>query len=300
MKTKILNLIQMVVVLLIFIFPVISFGITCYYPNTTSEVVTNSPKCCLVGYSDGQNQPVSECDRSDTVVTLVKSDDPCDSVNAPAYCSQQAPNVKVSSTCYDENGNRVEVTGNSCWESNYFNINTNPEEIQLPCYGPTGQVVGYHGPKGGCKSGNEQNPCALNPVEGCSTYNDPNTLKGSSSSDSTTQTQNPKVDTQKHGWIPSDTDIAENGFKAFSTMINDIINWFITISVSIAAITFAIAGGRMLMNPENSGEREKAKEMFKKTVIGMLIVLGAWLIVHTIVTTLVATNDPTNALRFLK
>jgi len=100
------------------------------------------------------------------------------------------------------------------------------------------------------------------------------------------------------GFIPSDAEIAANGFGAFAGMINTIINWFIGISVTVAAITFSIAGARMLLNPNNPGERQKALEMFKKTVIGMLIVLGAWLIVHTIVAALV--NSNTGALRFLK
>jgi hypothetical protein len=87
-------------------------------------------------------------------------------------------------------------------------------------------------------------------------------------------------------------------FTQLVLMINRIIDWFIGISVSIAAIMFSISGARMLMNPENSDERGKAKEMFKKTIMGMLFILLAWLVVRGIVTALV---DPsTNALRFLK
>jgi hypothetical protein len=86
-------------------------------------------------------------------------------------------------------------------------------------------------------------------------------------------------------------------FTEFAIMINRIINWFISISVSVAAITFSIAGANMLLHPDNAGEREKAKSMFIKTIIGMLIVLGAWLIIHTIITSLVSSS--TNALRFL-
>jgi hypothetical protein len=86
-------------------------------------------------------------------------------------------------------------------------------------------------------------------------------------------------------------------FTAFAHLINNVINWFITISVSVAAVTFSIAGFKILFNPENPAKRQEAMGMFKKTIIGMLLVLGAWLIVHTIVTALV---DPKiNALRYL-
>jgi hypothetical protein len=101
-----------------------------------------------------------------------------------------------------------------------------------------------------------------------------------------------------NGLIPSDTDIAKNGFGALAGLINNVIQWFLGISVSVAAITFSIAGANMLMHPNQPDEIKKAKEMFRKTVVGMLIVLGAWLIVHTIVKTLV-TNEATKALRFL-
>ena len=85
-------------------------------------------------------------------------------------------------------------------------------------------------------------------------------------------------------------------FNAFSKLINGIINWFIGISATVAAITFSIAGGQMLLNPDNPSKREEAINMFKKTVYGMIIILVAWLVVHTVVATLVDPN--TNALRF--
>ena len=98
------------------------------------------------------------------------------------------------------------------------------------------------------------------------------------------------------GFIPSDAAIAKDGFGAFAMMINTIINWIIGISIYVAALTFSIAGAQILLNPENPAKRQEAMDMFKKTAIGMLLVLGAWLIVHTVVTDLV--KPSTNALRF--
>ena len=40
-------------------------------------------------------------------------------------------------------------------------------------------------------------------------------------------------------------------FAAFSRLINNIINWFLGISVTVAAITFAYAGAQILLNPES-------------------------------------------------
>ena len=86
-------------------------------------------------------------------------------------------------------------------------------------------------------------------------------------------------------------------FNDLTTLINNIINWFLGISVSVAAITFAIAGGIMLFNPNNPGKRGEALEMFKKTIIGIIIILVAWLVIHTVIAALV--NQNTGALRFL-
>ena len=86
-------------------------------------------------------------------------------------------------------------------------------------------------------------------------------------------------------------------FDALVLMINNGLTWFVGMSATIAAITFSIAGAKMLLNPESDSEREAAKEMFKKTVIGLVIVLGAWLFINTIISTLV--SDKIDALRFL-
>lgn len=85
-------------------------------------------------------------------------------------------------------------------------------------------------------------------------------------------------------------------FVEATILVNRIINWFISMAGVIAVITFTIAGGRILLNPANPGERQAGWAMFQKTVWGMLIVLGAWLLVNTAVSALVRSQD---ALRFL-
>ena len=54
----------------------------------------------------------------------------------------------------------------------------------------------------------------------------------------------------------------------------------------------------MLFNPTDPGKRKDAKEIFKKTIIGLVIILSSWLVVTAVVKTLV--GDSSSALRFLK
>lgn len=97
------------------------------------------------------------------------------------------------------------------------------------------------------------------------------------------------------GIIPSDEQIRADGFCAFALFINTIINYFLVMSGVIATGTFTYAGARILLNPTNPGEIEKGKGMLIKTVIGIGIILLAWLAVYTVVSTFV---EP-GALRFL-
>ena len=100
------------------------------------------------------------------------------------------------------------------------------------------------------------------------------------------------------GIIPCDGTAANPcTFNSLTTLVNNIVNWFLGISVSVAAITCAVAGGKMLFNPGNAGKRAEALDMFWKTIIGMVIILCAWLVIHTVIATLVDKN--TGALRFL-
>ena len=100
------------------------------------------------------------------------------------------------------------------------------------------------------------------------------------------------------GLVPSDSAIAADGFGSLAALFNNIINWFVGISIAVAAITFSIAGAEILFHPESSGKIEDAKKMLWKTVQGMFIILIAWLVIHTVIATLV--NPSTGALRFLK
>src|ERR1035437_4271337 len=100
------------------------------------------------------------------------------------------------------------------------------------------------------------------------------------------------------GLIPCDGSATNPcDFNAVVTLINTGIDWFTGISVAVAAITFSIAGANILLHPDSAAERTNSWNMFTKTLIGMIIVLGAWLVLHTAIKAII--NPNTNALRFL-
>jgi len=87
-------------------------------------------------------------------------------------------------------------------------------------------------------------------------------------------------------------------FDSISAMVNEGITWFMGISISVVTISFAIAGGMMLMNPGDPAKRGKAKEVFKNTIIGLIIVLVAYLVVTTVLKSI--TVEDSGVFRFLK
>lgn len=76
------------------------------------------------------------------------------------------------------------------------------------------------------------------------------------------------------------------GFKELIELINRIIDWLILITVPIATLLFAWAGGLYLTSGGNSGQVEKATTIFKNVFWGIIITLAAFLIVKLIVNTL--------------
>jgi hypothetical protein len=89
---------------------------------------------------------------------------------------------------------------------------------------------------------------------------------------------------------------ADCNFKDLMGMFNSFINWFFAISSVLATITCVLAAVKILSNPSNPKKRGEALGMFTKALIGMAIVLLAWLVMKTVIGAL--TNPNTNALRF--
>lgn len=71
------------------------------------------------------------------------------------------------------------------------------------------------------------------------------------------------------------------GFDDLMQLLNNIIKYIILISVPIAACVIAYAGF-IIMTSGVSDRISEAKRMIQKVVIGFVFVLGAWIIVNTI------------------
>ncbi|MBU4536625.1 pilin [Patescibacteria group bacterium] len=83
-------------------------------------------------------------------------------------------------------------------------------------------------------------------------------------------------------------------FSSLVQLVDNIINFIITLSVSVSAIMFAYAG--VLYLSGDPGKIKRAHEIFKNVALGLIFILGAWLIVKAILTGLGA--EGTSLLNF--
>lgn len=75
-------------------------------------------------------------------------------------------------------------------------------------------------------------------------------------------------------------------FSDFIELIQNFINWLIFIAVPLSAVIFTFAGLKYITAAGDPGKIKSAHGIFKNVAIGLLFVLGAWLIVYTITSTL--------------
>ncbi|MEK7487981.1 MAG: hypothetical protein AAB598_01515 [Patescibacteria group bacterium] len=61
------------------------------------------------------------------------------------------------------------------------------------------------------------------------------------------------------------------------------------IAPSLAVLAFAIAGFKILTSGGSPGARQEGIKIIRNTIIGLLIVFGAWIIIDTILTSLAGT-----------
>jgi len=80
-------------------------------------------------------------------------------------------------------------------------------------------------------------------------------------------------------------------FNAFVDLINRIINWIISIAGVIFTISLIWGGYLYMTSGENPGNKDKAKGILWNTLKGFVIILVSWLIVYTILNTLVPTGS---------
>ncbi|PJE74125.1 MAG: hypothetical protein COV01_02625 [Candidatus Taylorbacteria bacterium CG10_big_fil_rev_8_21_14_0_10_41_48] len=75
-------------------------------------------------------------------------------------------------------------------------------------------------------------------------------------------------------------------FCSLAQLGQNIINLAIFLAVFLSAILFAWAGWNYLTNFGDTGKVSKAHEIFRNVAVGFIIVLAAWLIVDTLMKTL--------------
>ena len=94
------------------------------------------------------------------------------------------------------------------------------------------------------------------------------------------------------------TGLPDCDFNSITRMVNEGLTWFMSIAISVVTISFAIAGGMMLLNPGDPAKRGKAKEVFYNTIKGLIIVLIAYLVIYTVLKGI--TNPNSGVFDFLK
>ena len=76
------------------------------------------------------------------------------------------------------------------------------------------------------------------------------------------------------------------GFSDLITLIKALITDLVLISTLLAVAAFVYAGFILLTSGGNTSAKDKAKEIFKKVLIGYMWILAAWLVVYTITSVL--------------
>src|SRR3989338_8321582 len=75
-------------------------------------------------------------------------------------------------------------------------------------------------------------------------------------------------------------------FSDLIILTQNLITDLVIISTFLATAAFAYAGFILLTSGGSESSKTRAKDIFKKVLIGYLWILGAWVVVYTIVSTL--------------
>jgi len=76
------------------------------------------------------------------------------------------------------------------------------------------------------------------------------------------------------------------GWASFFQVVQNLLNFAVYLAIFFAVLIFAYAGFLWVTNPANPGNKEKGREALMNGVIGLVVVLGAWLIINTIIVAL--------------
>ena len=83
-----------------------------------------------------------------------------------------------------------------------------------------------------------------------------------------------------------DKDYGECTFNDLLLATDRVVTFGRNLALSFSVIVIAYAGYKYMVSGDKASEREDANKMFVKVGKGILLILGAWLIVHLITTSL--------------
>lgn len=124
-----------------------------------------------------------------------------------------------------------------------------------------------------------------------------NNVVNNTSNNNSTSNSGGSIQSSNGGLVPCFTPGNKQGdcnWNTLMTLINNIVNFVLfRMAIPIAAIMFAYAGILLLTSGGDSAKKTKAKELFTGVAIGLIIAAAAWLIVNTILSILGYTNTGT-------
>lgn len=88
-------------------------------------------------------------------------------------------------------------------------------------------------------------------------------------------------------------------YQKFLDLIGKVFRFLVMIAVPLATLGIGIGGVYMIFGSASESERTKGKEIFWDSIIGLVIVVAAWLIVRTILIGLGADVASPNLLKIL-
>ncbi len=86
------------------------------------------------------------------------------------------------------------------------------------------------------------------------------------------------------------------GYRAFLLLISNIIKFLLYMAIPIASLSFFFAGFLYLTAGGNAGKIEEAHSIFWSALMGIIIMLSAWLIINTILKGLLGPDTGFNLL----
>lgn len=88
--------------------------------------------------------------------------------------------------------------------------------------------------------------------------------------------------TQTSGLVPCEG-LEDCNWDKFLKLLGNIYAWLVRLALPLATLMIMVSGGMYLVYSTNPGKRESAKKYLLASVIGLVVVLGSYIIVATII-----------------